>query len=283
MFQGSFEEVKLPDVIQLMSVSAKTGCFHLSRETENGRIYLQEGQIVHAVNGNLRGEDALYALAIWEDGSFDFKLGEPAPESTIAKRNTTLLMEVARKLEEWRVLRKRVPSLDLIPELHTLGDKKISFNTQEWHVLSKINGVNNIKRIAGLTSMTPVDAAKLIYGLVSSNLVNLRSTPKPNPDLNPLESKNREKPAARTPDEEQEWLSHKIERIYQISKKALGESAFAMVQRHCANGIKNIKQNKGMPAVIETATQIVRAAKLKSPPERVNELTRVLKKIIKEP
>jgi len=43
MFQGSLEEVKLPDVIQLMSVSSKTGYFVLTREQEEGHIYLEEG------------------------------------------------------------------------------------------------------------------------------------------------------------------------------------------------------------------------------------------------
>ncbi len=283
MFQGSFEDVKLPDVIQMMSVSAKTGCFHLSRNTERGYIYLKEGQIIHAVNGDLAGEDALYAMSVWETGSFDFKLGESAPVKTIAKRNTSLLMDLARKLEEWRVLKKKVPSLDLIPELTSLGDPKISFNTQEWHVLSKINGVNNVRRIAALTGMTPFDSAKLIYGLVASGLVHLRETPKASPDVNPLENKNRGSQSKRSPEEETEWLSHKIERIYQHGKKVLSEVAHPVVQRHCAAGVKRINQGLGMPAVIETATQIVKAASILEGPEKTNELTAGLKKIIKEP
>ena len=284
MFQGSFTEVKLPDVIQLMSVSSKTGCFVLTRGSDEGRIYLENGQIVHAVCGALKGEDAIYSLAIWDEGNFRFQLGEGVEERSVTKRNTNILMEVARKLDEWRVLKKKVPSLDLIPELDSLGHKKVSFNTQEWHVLSKINGVNSITQIAALTNLQPIDVAKLIYGLVASELVHLRATPKESPDSNPLEKQ--EQPGGssqRTPEEEIEWLSGKIEKIYQYSKSKLGELAHPVVQRHCAAGVKNVNNNKGLSAVIEAATQIVKAAQILEGPEKTRELTAGLKKIIKEP
>ncbi len=281
MFQGSLEEVKLPDVIQLMSVSSKTGCFIMSQGEVSGSIYLKDGQIVHAVSGDLQGEEAIYTLAIWEKGQFEFKLGVTSEETTVTKRNTNILMEMARKLDEWRVLRKKVPSLDLIPELDSLGHKKVSFNTQEWHVLSKINGVNSITQIASLTNLVPIDVAKLIYGLVASGLVHLRETPKASPDTNPLESQKK-RSSHRSPEEENEWNSQKIEKIYQYSKSMLGELAHPVVQRHCAVGIKNIREGKGVAAVIEAATQIVKAAQILEGPQKTKELTAGLKKIIKE-
>lgn len=282
MFQGSLEEVKLPDVIQLMSVSAKSGCFVLTRDDTEGRIYLKEGNIVHASCGSTQGEEAIYVLAIWDKGQFRFAQDEEAPSTTITKPNTKILMEVARKLDEWRVLSKRIPSLDLIPELDSLGHKKVSFNTQEWNVLSKINGVNSINKIAELTNLPSLEVAKLIYGLVASGLVHLREEPKESPDANPLD--NKPKPGAATsPEEEIEWLSHKIEKIYQYSKSVLGEVAHGVIQRHCAAGVKNVNQGKGISAVIEAASQIVKAAQILEGPEKSKALTAGLKKIIKEP
>ena len=283
MFQGSLEEVKLPDIIQLMSVSSKSGCFFLSRGKEDGRIYMKEGQIIHAALGELEGEEAIYTLTIWDSGQFEFKLGEECQGRTITKRNTSILMEMARKLDEWRVLRRKVPSMDLIPELESLGHKKVSFNTQEWHVLSKINGVNSINHISKLTDMTPIEVAKLIYGLVASGLVALRETPKPNPDNNPLESTRGQEPGHRSAEEEQEWLSQKIEKIYQYSKRTLGELSHPVVQRHCANGVKQVKLSKGISAVIDTATQIVKAAQILEGPEKTKALAVGLKRIIKDP
>ena len=46
--QGSLSELSLPDVVQLVSVSGKTGAFEIQGEHETGRIYLRDGQIVDA-------------------------------------------------------------------------------------------------------------------------------------------------------------------------------------------------------------------------------------------
>ena len=75
-FQGSLAELHLPDIIQLVSVSGKTGVFHLVDGHLKGQIYLHEGRIVHATLDEVSGEEAVYALAIWNQGDFKF---EPAP------------------------------------------------------------------------------------------------------------------------------------------------------------------------------------------------------------
>ena len=49
-FQGSLAELPLPDIIQLVSVSGKTGRFDLSHESETGHIYLRDGQIVRRLD-----------------------------------------------------------------------------------------------------------------------------------------------------------------------------------------------------------------------------------------
>ena len=47
-FQGSIKELPVPDIVQLMSVSGKTGVFTLTRGPERGVIYLKNGQMVHS-------------------------------------------------------------------------------------------------------------------------------------------------------------------------------------------------------------------------------------------
>ena len=108
-FQGSIQELPVPDIIQLVSVSGKTGMFMLVRGTERGYIYLRNGRIVHAELGGLSGEEAVYALAIWSTGDFQFTPGKETDSVTIEKTNTSLLMEAARRLDEWKVLGPQDP------------------------------------------------------------------------------------------------------------------------------------------------------------------------------
>lgn len=62
--QGSLQHIQLHDVIQLVSVSGKSGIFHLKKGTEEGRIYLKNGNIVHAELGSIRGRGCLYVSSM---------------------------------------------------------------------------------------------------------------------------------------------------------------------------------------------------------------------------
>ena len=120
-FQGSLAELHLPDIIQLISVSGKSGVFHLVDGPHQGQIYLHDGKIVHAQLDDTAGEEAVYALAIWSQGDFKFEHGVATEHRTISKSNTNLLMEAARRLDEWRVLSKKIPSTDHDPRVRRAG------------------------------------------------------------------------------------------------------------------------------------------------------------------
>ena len=130
-FQGSLAELHLPDIIQLISVSGKTGVFHLTDGALAGEIYLNDGKIVHAQLDEASGEEAVYALAMWSQGDFRFDPGVATELRTITKSNTNLLMEAARRLDEWRVLSKKIPSTDMVPEfvVQEHRDGQINLNT----------------------------------------------------------------------------------------------------------------------------------------------------------
>ena len=178
-FQGSLKELHLPDVIQLVAVSGKSGCFRLSKDGTEGTIYLEGGKIVHAILGRLTGEEAVYSLATWTEGNFRFVPGEESPARTISKSNTNLLMEAARRMDEWRVLSKKIPSLDRVPRFQVPEGKQgqINLNTQEWMVLSKIDGKASIEGMADLLGLSTFEVAKLLYGLVTMGLIVLDEPP----------------------------------------------------------------------------------------------------------
>jgi hypothetical protein len=178
-FQGSLAELHLPDIIQLISVSGKTGVFHLTDGGLKGRIYLNDGKIVHAELEDTSGEEAVYALAIWSQGDFRFEPGIATDQRTITKSNTNLLMEAARRLDEWRVLSKKVPSVDMIPEFVVQDSREgqINLNTSEWLILSKIDGTRSVKTIAQSAGLSVFDVAKILYGLVATSLIRLKAAP----------------------------------------------------------------------------------------------------------
>ena len=174
-FQGSLKELPLPDIIQLVSVSGKTGVFSLHRDGESsGEIFLRGGQIVHAHVGDLIGEEAVYELAIWPEGEFVFTQGTETEKTTIQKSNTNLLMEAARRIDEWQVLSKKIASTRLVPVFTNLAaTTSVSLTPQEWSLICKIDERRSIEEIAIGLAMSPFEVCKLLYGLITSGLVTL--------------------------------------------------------------------------------------------------------------
>lgn len=264
-FQGSLAELHLPDIIQLVSVSGKTGVFHLSDASHRGDIWLHEGRIVHAETEDLSGEEAVYALAIWRTGEFRFEAGIAAPRLTIQKSNTNLLMEAARRLDEWRVLSKKIPSVELVPEFVILENREgqINLNTMEWLLLSKIDGQRSVRQIAAAAGMGVFDAAKLLYGLVATNLIRLKEkgaapvTEKPQPRAPEPARVPATRPAPATPAPP---ALTRLARLRDECVALLGPVGETVVQKHYLRARGEIERGAGPEAIEEAVQQIARAA-----------------------
>ena len=98
--EGSLEELSLPSIIQLNCNEMNTATVCLLREDREGIICFAEGAIVHAAIENLVGEEAVYELLSWPDGSFVVQQGQEATERTISSNWNSLLLEGIRRLDE---------------------------------------------------------------------------------------------------------------------------------------------------------------------------------------
>ena len=177
-FHGSLEELHLPDIIQFLSGAGKTGVLHLVCGRQEGSIHLEGGRIKHAVFGYLVGQEAVYELLRLTSGSFDFEPGIIADTSSVTSNNTNLLIEAARRKDEWQVISKRIPGIEWIPEFvppdSTDTGKQVTLNTSEWIILSKIDGERSIKEIAEASKLSVFQAGRFLFSLVENQLISLR-------------------------------------------------------------------------------------------------------------
>ena len=73
------------------------------RVTKDGRvgtIYLVKGEIVHAADGDIVGEEAFYKIMGWSRGSFESIVGEMPEKTTIELQWQYLLMEADCRIDE---------------------------------------------------------------------------------------------------------------------------------------------------------------------------------------
>ncbi len=99
---GSLREMGILEIIQILAAGTKTARIDLRRETEEARIYLQDGQIISAELGDQEGEDAFYLLMSWEDGEFTIHPNLTTETKNIYSPNDVLLLSVLHRMDESR-------------------------------------------------------------------------------------------------------------------------------------------------------------------------------------
>ena len=249
--QGSLADLALPDVIQLVSVSGKTGVFTLSGKNGEGKIFLKDGQISDASVGKLRGEDAVYEMAIWQQGQFIFTPNVESDQTTVHHSNQSLMMEAARRLDEWRVLQRKIPSLELIPYFvpRDGGRDQVTLSPQEWVVVTKIDGERSIRELEEAAALSAFDVCKMLYGLVGSGLIALREAEERPEQGAPAG------PSATT-------LLALTENVRKIAEELAGPGGGKTVEKHYRLARTEIEKGKGMDAVQMMVDGLARAISL---------------------
>jgi hypothetical protein len=126
-------------------------------------------------------EAVVFELMSWREGFFSFEEGDvsgvPA-DATLRVSTESLLMEGARRIDEWSRIADKVPHLGVIPvlaQVHEDHPSLLDLLPNEWEVLSAIDGDRDLRAIAQLLARSDFDIARIAYGLVTTGVVDLRS------------------------------------------------------------------------------------------------------------
>ena len=91
--QGSLREMSLANLIQVNCQEMRSARLTLRSKGQEGEIFLSDGQVVHAALGNLVGEEAIYVMISWDDGSFVLDLDMVPPVKSIKASWEDLLLQ----------------------------------------------------------------------------------------------------------------------------------------------------------------------------------------------
>ncbi|HEY3761477.1 MAG TPA: response regulator [Verrucomicrobiae bacterium] len=99
-FEGVLRKVTLQDVIQMECLARNSSVLEIYNEHVLGQIYIEEGQIVHAIGGDLVGERALQRLLSLPGGSFELAQFAPPEQKSLSGSWEMLLMNAAQAMDE---------------------------------------------------------------------------------------------------------------------------------------------------------------------------------------
>ena len=145
-----------------------------------GAVLLQAGavteeQLLAAVRQQI--EDSVFDLLRWELGEFAWEPGEEfQTEVQIAVSVENLIMEASRRLDEFEVIRRKIPSGDAVLGMAATppeGAVEINITPDEWRILVLVDGSRTVGEIATMVGLDEFGAMRVLYGLVSAGLIEL--------------------------------------------------------------------------------------------------------------
>lgn len=99
-FQGAIESLPLVDLLQVWSMNRFSGLVSVSSAASGGKVYLVDGEVVHAEADGLDGENAVRTILGWKDGAFELFPNTTTLHRTIKKSMSHLLLDAHRHLDE---------------------------------------------------------------------------------------------------------------------------------------------------------------------------------------
>ncbi|MGC2696448.1 MAG: response regulator [Candidatus Angelobacter sp.] len=100
VLRGSLAQMNVLDLLQSLDMGRKTCALTLSNNGDKCKMYFTDGQINHAVYGELKGDNAVYKVIKWTGGSFEIDFAGSSNEQTITQSTQGILLEGLRLLDE---------------------------------------------------------------------------------------------------------------------------------------------------------------------------------------
>ncbi|MGH7606101.1 MAG: DUF4388 domain-containing protein, partial [Burkholderiales bacterium] len=158
---------------------------HQGDKRRLGAILVALGVITHReVERQVRFqiEEVVFEVMSWNEGYFSFTeaaQSDVPAEVTVRIPVEALLMEGARRIDEWSRIENRIPHVGVIPALAPPptataaegGD--LDLLPPEWEVLALIDGVRSVRALATELGRSDFEIAKTLFGLESAGIIVL--------------------------------------------------------------------------------------------------------------
>jgi tetratricopeptide (TPR) repeat protein len=123
-------------------------------------------------------EEAVYHLFAWTQGSFHFDTDQMPDEEGIFLVNIppeALLMEGARRVDEWSQVEKKIPSFDIVFQLDKHpdeSDEDVELTKDQKKALPFIDGQRTVNEIMDEAGLVEFETGKALYGLIQAGFVS---------------------------------------------------------------------------------------------------------------
>ncbi len=132
-------------------------------------------------------EEAVYYLFTWVQGTFTFE-GDMRPDDhdvLVSINPESLLLEGARRVDEWSLIEKKVPSFDLIFELDAgrLATSEARLTPTQQTLTPLIDGRRDVTALIDASGIGDFEVGKALYGLATAGFIQRVGKSRPQDDV----------------------------------------------------------------------------------------------------
>ena len=167
--RGTLAEMSVVDLIQTIEMGRKSGIATLTgEEGQAGTIYFQDGGIIDAEDGEVTGQEGIYALLGWADGEFVVEFQDVSREPAIDQSNQSMLMEGMRRVDEWSRIRAVVPDMKvaLAPDHDRAAELRGEMSPTQSMALALTDGSRSVDELCSALAMDDLEILTAVRQLV---------------------------------------------------------------------------------------------------------------------
>jgi tetratricopeptide (TPR) repeat protein len=128
-------------------------------------------------------EERMAELISWVDGYFRFeeKASEELLPDIFSFNTQDILLEGSRRFDEWGIIHKKIPDFNAILTLSEKWLKEgaaLDLSSDEWKVLSLIDGRSTVREIIDKFKKPSIEIAKIIVNLLDRGLIEFEEKKK---------------------------------------------------------------------------------------------------------
>lgn len=172
---GAVGVFPLPDVLRLIAAGHHTGEVLVVAAGMDGRIWLRDGALTgSAVRGTTTVHQAVFELALIDEGWFYFTGGRSAPEPEPPQSVEAVLRTVAPQVSEWRDLLRRVPLEATISLCASPPGAQVNLSALQWQILATVG--SNHPRVVDVVMASgcdQVDVVRTVRDMADAGLVRI--------------------------------------------------------------------------------------------------------------
>jgi len=121
-------------------------------------------------------EEAVYFLFTWSSGTFSFE-SDVRPETQdflVRIGPESLLLEGARRVDEWSLIEKKIPGFDIIfvIEKQRLETSEVTLTPEQQRILPLLDGVRDVSRVTEDSGLLEFEVGKALYGLITAGFAH---------------------------------------------------------------------------------------------------------------